>query len=117
MPNKRKLTYEEWIEEAKSLFGHPIDVAFKCPLCGHTATTREYLKVGTPMNRVGRECIGRWTNCRPGKDPPPTMGVVANGGPCDYTGFGRLKLNPVTVIFPSGKKIDVFEFGVKDQGD
>jgi hypothetical protein len=35
------------------------------------------------------------------------------GGPCGYAGGGLIKLNPVVIVFPDGRKINVFEFAEK----
>ena len=113
--NKKRYTYDEWVQEAQARFGaDPLDVAFKCPLCGHVATARDYEDAGTPWGGVGISCIGRWTSFRPGIDPPPTMRQVAEGGPCDYTGRGLVRLNPVEVEFPNGKTVAVFDFAEKE---
>lgn len=55
---------------------------------------------------IGISCIGRW--CK---------GKVRNAfssegkGPCDYSGGGLFRLNPVEVDFGENNKVGFFEFG------
>ncbi len=73
-----------------------------CPGCGHIQAVedfRQYKDQGAGPNSATCECIGRysdgksWTNDNPRK----------NGGPCDYAGYGLLRISPVTVM--DGEKV------------
>ena len=102
----RTLTHAEWKAEAISHYGQvPLDWAFRCPVCKHVATVREYKEAGAPQGAVAFSCIGRW------------KGMLRDGfrgdgpGPCNYTGGGLFRLNPVKVVYPDGTDMMAFEFG------
>ena len=104
-----QLTHAEWVAEAKSRFGeNPLGWKFVCPSCGHVASVEEWRAAGASEGAVAFSCIGRQASER---------GIAAsaafrhNGGPCNYTGGGLLRLNPVLVDFMDGTEPrPTFEF-------
>lgn len=101
----RRLTYAEWIEEGKKLFG-PLydDWRFVCPVCGHVAEVRDWRKAGAPSGAIAFSCIGRYGDAK-----REAFGGEGTG-PCDYAGGGVFRLNPVTVVSEDGSEVQVFEF-------
>lgn len=90
----RTLTYREWCNEAAKLFGPKgDDWRFKCPVCGHVASVKEWKAAGAE-NAAAFSCLGRWVK----------------GVGCDYAGGGLFKLNPVRVITNDGNEHQMFEF-------
>lgn len=107
---KREVTYDQWQAEAIEMFGDErMAWRFVCPSCGHVASVRDYKNAGATAGQVGFSCIGRAL----GAGDEHTF--RKSGGPCNYAGGGLIGLNPVAVIFPDGKRIDVFEFAKNDQ--
>ena len=100
-----RYTLAEWQAEAQRRFGNDsAKWAFVCPICKHVATVDDYRKAGAPEGAVGFSCIGRWV---------PNSRVAFGGegkGPCNYTGGGLFKLNPVRVIDPEGEEHQMFDF-------
>ena len=91
-----KITYREWVEEGKRLFGPDSkNWKFVCPVCGHVQSIKDF-EEQTELSReeieqvIGFSCIGRWT----GK---LLESNVKLGGPCNYAGGGLFKLNPIEV--------------------
>ena len=100
----RTVSFDEWIAEAKGLFGTRAQVRFVCPACGHIASVQQWLDAGAKIEHAGFSCIGRWIE-------GSRSAMFGNGkGPCDYAGGGLFRLNPVTVVFKSGESADMFEF-------
>lgn len=99
--SQRNLSYEEWIEEGKALFGEDADMLdwkFVCPACGHIASARDYKAAGATEGAVAFSCIGRWL-------PTSSEAFSKKPGPCNYAGGGLLKVHPLAV---AGR--DVFDF-------
>lgn len=105
-----KITHEKWFEEATKRYGTNFKkISFKCPVCGFNATVQDYIDAGASPGQVGFVCIGRFysaENCKKAfgdknKNKP---------GPCDYTGGGLFKLNPVEVIHTDGTISCFFNF-------
>ena len=103
MEKEITITKDEWLAKGKELFGDDyFKWRFVCPGCGHIQAVedfRQYKDQGAGPNSATCECIGRysdgksWTNDNPRK----------NGGPCDYAGYGLLRISPVTVM--DGEKV------------
>jgi predicted RNA-binding Zn-ribbon protein involved in translation (DUF1610 family) len=87
-----EMTREEWEAEGSALFG-PDRMAwrFVCPVCGHVTATRDWKDAGAPETAAAFSCVGRWLDgsrsAFEGKGP----------GPCDYSGGGLFRLNPLCV--------------------
>lgn len=86
------LSVEQWRAAAIELFGEDeLLWRWKCPSCGHIASTQDYKNAGAPSTAVGFSCVGRWSGA--------TQEAFADGpGPCSYAGGGLLRINPVTVM-------------------
>ena len=101
---KRTITAAEWRADAVRRFGDDeMQWAFECPICKHVATVSEYQAAGAPVGAVGFSCIGRWM-----KSARDAFGGEGPG-PCNYTGGGLFRLNPVTVI-DGDREHSLFEF-------
>lgn len=102
----RQISYPSWLAEGKAKFGDDVRKwAFVCPSCKTRITVQEYADAGAPEGAVAFSCIGRY------------LGKVAkemgsSPGPCNYTGGGLFKLNPV-MITGNGDPFSVFEFAEK----
>ena len=93
---KISITHEAWKKEAVSRYGaDPATWAFRCPVCKHVATVAEWRAAGASDGEVAFSCIGRHAT------KPKSGFSLRRGakGPCDYTGGGLFRLNPVTVTF------------------
>jgi len=113
----QKVTHEEWEKQAKEIFGDDyMGWAFKCPVCGHVATVKDYKEAGATEGAVGFSCVGRWLDKSEDAFDVP-VGETAQRGPCNYAGGGLIRLNPVTVIFPDGKEMQVMEFAKEAVGE
>ena len=101
----REVSLSDWHEEGRVRFGSDkMDFAWKCPSCGVKITSREYMRLGAPSGALAFSCIGRYA-----KDGP--VGEI--GGdiqPCNYAGGGLFGLNPVRVLCPGDKTVDVMEW-------
>lgn len=103
-----KITYENWKKEALKRYPDK-NIAFVCPVCGYRQTIEDYKAAGAPQGAWGFACIGRFLDkdkCRQafgGKNAGKTR-----RGPCDYTGGGLFRLNPLTIIM-SGPEISSYE--------
>jgi hypothetical protein len=104
----RELTNEKWIAEAKQRFGdNSLAWRFVCPSCGHVASVQDWKEAGAPNGAVAFSCIGRYVG--DGKAAADNA-FKHKGGPCNYTGGGLFRLNPVVVLFDDGEKMEAFEF-------
>lgn len=101
---RRRITILEWLAEGEHLFGSAVDRwRFVCPACGHVATVQDWWDVGAP-EAVGFSCIGRWYGgSRRAFGEDRTKNADASG-PCDYSGGGLFRVNPVVVIGELGEK-------------
>lgn len=104
------LTVVEWREKAIAMFGEDeMRWRWKCPSCGHVASTADYKAAGAPSSAVGFSCVGRWLpNGKPMFDQ--------TGGPCDYAGGGLICLNPV-IVMAGEHRHEVFEFAPEEPAD
>ena len=83
---------------------------FVCPSCSHVASVGDWYAAGADDNAVAFSCVGR--AAKPGSDIEKTRADKAfknAGGPCNYTGGGLFKLNPVAVE-KDGVTHTMFEF-------
>lgn len=104
----RDITYEEWKKEARERFGDdPSGWRFVCPSCGHVAAVKDWDVAGAPRRAVAFSCVGRYL---PDAKAAADAAFRNEGGPCNYTGGGLLKLNPVRVRFDDGEEMRAFEF-------
>lgn len=112
--NATTISYDQWQELGKEMFGEDQMLwRFKCPVCGHVASTQDYMDAGAPSRAVGFSCIGRWS-VKPPIELRRAFGVNGksfNSTPCDYAGGGLFGLNPVRVTDSRGEVIQaMFEF-------
>ena len=105
-----KYTVEAWKDTARNLFGDdPASWAFVCPVCGHVATVLDWKLAGAPEGAVAFSCVGRWTG---------EGGEMGDGKqPCNYSGGGLFRLNPVTVVDWDGQERGVFAFAPPQEED
>lgn len=100
---KKTYTHAEWTAEGVKRFGDNVEGwRFICPSCGHVASVADWCDAGAPENAIAFSCIGRYTGSE------KEVGDKA-GGPCNYTGGGLFRLNPV-VVYVGGKELNVFDF-------
>ena len=94
----RTLTQAELLAEAKRLFGDdPLNIAFKCPICGDVATIREFPP--DARGAAGQECIGR------------QIGALDtdkwDGRGCTFAAYGLIPA-PWTITFPDRAQVRSF---------
>jgi hypothetical protein len=100
---------DEWRAEAVKRFGDdPMNWKFICPVCGHVASTKDYKEAGAPHGAVAFSCVGRWLP----EEARDALGGEGDG-PCNYTGGGLIKLNPVTIEDADFKVFDFAPGGEK----
>lgn len=101
----RRMTADEWRAKAQALGGgNALDCPFRCPLCGHVATPRDFGKRGGDPRLAPYECIGRLTGAR--------GGLNKGNQPCNWTVdslFGALG-EGIVVVLPEGRETTVFPF-------
>ena len=104
----QEMTYEEWMKRGTELFGEDqMKWKFICPICRHVASAQDYKDAGAPQGAIGFSCIGRYiksTRRAFGDENSDT-----NGHPCDYTGGGLFKLNPLKITH-EGEEFQYFDF-------
>jgi len=99
-----KMTSAEWIALGTQLYGEDkTNWKFKCPSCGYVATAKDWQAASAPEGAVAFSCVGRYTESR------QEIGSK-EGGPCNYTGGGLFKLNPIEVVFDDGSEGSFFDF-------
>lgn len=105
MTTQTVMTCDEWRVEAIRRFGDDeMQWRFKCPSCGHVASTEDYQAAGAKSSHVGFSCIGRFL-------PKCNEAFSGEGsGPCNYAGGGLIGINPVAVDNGEGKTVRMFEF-------
>jgi len=101
-----RYTQEEWKAEAQRRLGENfMNWKFKCPMCGHVASVRDFKNAGaSDPNCAYTECIGRYT----GKGAPQ-KGDSSGCNWCSYGLFGIPNDNADTIILPDGKEIRIFQ--------
>lgn len=104
-----RYTESEWYAEATKRFGsNSMGWRFTCPICGVITSVQEWKDAGAPEGAVASSCIGRYTTAN-----RKAFGTTPDKieGPCNYTGGGLFRLNPVTVVRDgSGIEESVFDF-------
>ena len=94
------IAHAEWLAEAQRRFGNdPMAWRFVCPSCGHDASVKDWKDAGAPEGAVAFSCVGRYTG--DGKSAAANA-FKHGGGPCNYTGGGLFRLNPVAVDYGDG---------------
>lgn len=114
MPNEIKtFTHADWLDLGRARFGENFDDwRFVCPICGNVASIGEFRRFkeqGATPESAASECIGRYlpkSHKAFGTDEPNTPKK-----PCDYAGYGLLRLSPWRVAFPDGTERHSFAFG------
>lgn len=104
------IAYADWLKEARARLpsdATPLDMRFKCPLCGNVATPRDFKDAGADPQRAPHECIGRTAT--------PMVKAERGKQPCDYAAFGFIPLGR-PVLMPGGTIAQVFPFA-DHQGD
>jgi len=90
-PERSFSSLDDWRKEAVRLFGSdPMKWRFICPSCGHIATVQEWKDAGAPEGAVAFSCVGRWLVKK-------EEAFQKGKGPCNYSGGGLFRLNPVSV--------------------
>jgi len=119
----KTMTEAEWRAEGARLFGDDMmKWRFRCPICGHVAAVddfRKYKDKGANPSAATQECIGRYypkNKCVKafGEDDEKPNPKIKQ--PCDYAGWGLLRVSPVEVEFPDGKKVHSFAFDGTEEG-
>lgn len=109
------VTVEEWRAEAARLFGpDPMGWRFVCPVCGHVASVQDWKDAGAPEGEAAFSCVGRWL------DQDVRAAFLVDSGPdvespCDYTGGGLFRLNPVKVLGEDGEEHATFAFAEPEE--
>ena len=102
---KIEMTQAAWHNEAIKRFGPDESKwRFVCPLCGHVAAVEDYRKhkdKGAQPHSAYQECIGRYEGAG---------GLLEDKVPCpcDYAGYGLIRLSPIIVTLPDGKTTESF---------
>lgn len=113
-------TLDEWRAKATELFGEDfMKWKFVCPVCGHVATVQDWKDAGAPVQSAAFACVGRWAGANSANTATAKKASVGpdgtrGKGPCNYTGGGLFKLNPVTVVDPDGVELKAFAFADAD---
>lgn len=103
----RTIPFADFIAEGTRLFGEDRKTwRFRCPICGHVASVKDWEDLGAPKGAVAFACVGRWIEGS--RKAFGDEGV----GPCNYTGGGLFALNPVRVVFPDGEETTFFDFAL-----
>lgn len=105
MEGIKKYKLPEWQEEGKRLFGDDIlNWKFKCPMCGHVATVREFKDIGVEkLESAYQECIGRYK----GQGAPSK----ANGKGCNWVSYGLFGIPSGGVLVEVDNSIShIFDF-------
>lgn len=114
------LTAEEWKKKGEELFGAETkNWCFICPSCGHVQKVsdfKQYKEQGADPNDAFFNCIGRFSG-----EGREAFEIFEDGRgkkkkkkvkrPCNYTGGGLIRLNPIKVIMSEGETT-VFDFAV-----
>lgn len=102
-----RMSYKEWWAEGERRFGKDIMLwRFVCPSCGNIAAIADYRafkEKGATPNSPTSECIGRYTGATDAFDS-------AQHKPCNYAGYGLIRISPIVVIQEDGQEIESFAF-------
>ena len=92
-------THDDWVTEAKKLFGDDLKKwSFVCPQCKTAQTIQDFIDAGVEKERISTaiafSCIGRFTEDKG----------------CDWTLGGLFHIHKVEIIMEDGKNHPAFEF-------
>ena len=109
-----EISYDNWCKEGERRYGPDrMKWRFRCPSCDSEMSVQDYKDAGAPEENIGMSCVGRSIGSI------VTIGTKGNG-PCNYAGFGLLRLNPVEIFREGGEKVKAFDFAdeplVKEEG-
>lgn len=101
------MTQSAWREEGTRRFGKDfMDWKFKCPMCGHVASIREFKDAGaSDPNCAYQECIGRYT----GKGSPKKD----DDSGCNWAAYGLFGIpngKGIIVIADDDTGVECFDF-------
>lgn len=104
------LTFKEWEDEGLKLFGEDrMKWRFVCPICDTVISVKDYRNAGANNNQIAFNCIGRFLpkeKCQRAFSEEQLI----KGMPCDYTGGGLFRMNPVKVLDDNGVVHELFDF-------
>jgi hypothetical protein len=109
MEQKTKLTFEEWKNRGKEIFGTEDRRLwkFKCPACGFIQSFEDFIKAGATeeetFDMIGFSCVGRVMKEK-------GQFLQDKKQPCNYAGGGLFRLNPLTIITSDGLEHSFFDF-------
>jgi|ERR1700722_3280725 len=108
----KTITEAEWNQAGERLFGPDrMTWRFACPICGNVATPedfRPYQDQGATPDRALCECIGRYM---PREKVRQAFGERADvPKPCDYAGYGLIRVSPVGIVRDDGAVTHCFAF-------
>jgi hypothetical protein len=112
--SKVTISVADWNAEGERRFGPDrFKWRFRCPICAHVASPEDFRKfknAGANPNSATQECIGRYL---PKNKCLAAFGENADSSvkqPCDYAGYGLIRVSPVEVESPDGTKSECFAF-------
>lgn len=114
-----RMTHDEWTAEGKRRFGEDYMLwRFRCPVCGHTAAVQDfeqYKDRGATPDSATSECIGRYTgNVRAAINlfdaDRAKQDATRPEQPCNYAGYGLIRISPVIVNLDHGHERHCFAF-------
>jgi hypothetical protein len=106
MTEVRRVSKDEWLAEAKELFGEDaMKWRFVCPLCSHVQSVADFKEVGGQPQDAYQECIGRHLP----KEQRRSALEDDGEGPCDYAAYGLLFCGNMIVV-DGDREVKVFDF-------
>lgn len=115
-----KIKHDEWQKKATRLYGEDAwDWKFKCPVCETVQTAKDFINAGASKEdastSIAKECIGRYLEVKQKAFGDRKKNAFIKGEPCNYAGYGLLKLNPVEVEFEDGTTHNAFDFADEEK--
>ena len=100
---------KDWLDEGRALYGDdPLNLKFRCPMCGKVYSVREFIDAGGKdgPNGAYQECIGRYT----GAGSPKKGADNSNG--CNWAAYGLFGTcgKGRLVKTPHGDIVEVFHY-------
>ena len=111
MSEQPKMTYEQWKQQGKELFGEDmLQWQFECPSCGNVQTPQDFADLSKEINPnvAYMNCIGRYVE-------GPVADIFSDESPCNYTSGGLFNLNPLVVKIKD-KDVRAFDFHKPEGG-